>query len=129
MLKMNRPLIYVELKTGCGDRGPAYIGFGEYSKSRKTVYFNDQAFQSCKGRGIGANFYDLESEDEYWISGVKNKGGDRHSAGGGIISVDQDALQDFLALRDLEELDSKHYKLFTSNHGDIKERIQMLENQ
>jgi hypothetical protein len=126
---MKRPLIYVELKTGCGDRGPAYIGFGEYSKSKKTVYFNDQAFQSCKGNGIGANFYDLESQDDYWISGIKREGGDRHWAGGGIISVDQEALQDFLATRDLEELDLKQYKLFKSNKGNIKERIQMLENQ
>ena len=126
---MKHRLIYVELKSGHGDRGPAWIGYGEYSKSGKTVYFNDQAFQSSKGRGVGANFHDLESGKEYWISGIKREGGDRHWAGGGIISVDQEALADYLTLRDFTELDPKFYKLFTFRKGNIRERIKTLENQ
>ena len=127
--KMKHRLLYVELKTGCGDRGPAWIGFGESSKSGKTVYFNDQGFQSCKGRGIGANFYDLESGDQYWISGIKREGGDRHWAGGGIISVDRDAVSDYLSTRDFDELNPKRYRLFSVRSGNVRERIQALENQ
>jgi hypothetical protein len=126
---MKRQLIYVELKTGCADRGPAWIGFGEYSKSGRTIYFNDQGFQSCKGRGIGANFHDLESGDEYWISGIKREGGDRHWAGSGIISVDREAVSDYLAMRDFDELDPKRYKMFSPAAGDIRQRVRLLENQ
>ena len=125
---MKHRLIYVELKSGHGDRGPAWIGYGEYSKSGRTVYFNDQAFQSGKGRGIG-NFHDLESGEGYWISGIKREGGDRHWAGGGIISVDRDALDDYLALRDFTELNPRRYKVCSLRKGNIKERIQSLENQ
>ncbi len=126
--KWKSRLIYVELKSGCGDRGPAWIGYGEYSKSGRTIYFNDQAFQSSKGRGI-ANFYDLETGEIYWISGIKREGGDKHWAGGGVISVDQEALEDYLTVRDLTELDPKRYKLVLLKTGNVKERIQALENQ
>ena len=127
--EMKHRLIYVELKSGHGDRGPAWIGYGEYSKSGRTVYFNDQAFQSSKGRGVGANFHDLESGEGYWISGIKREGGDRHWAGGGVISVDQEALEDYLAVRDFTELDPKRYKLVSLKKGNVRERIQSLENQ
>ncbi len=121
--------MYVELKNGRADRGPARIGLGEYSKAGKTIYFNDQAFQSCKGSGIGANFHDLESGDEYWISGIKREGGDCHWAGGGMISVDRDALPEYLSMRGFDELDARHYQLFSVHCGNVKERIQALENQ
>ncbi len=35
----------------------------------------DRAFQSCKGRGIGTNYFDVESREGYWISSIKQKGG------------------------------------------------------
>ena len=120
-------LLYVELKSRCSDRGPAWIGYGEYSKSGRTIYFNDQAFQSSKGGGIG-NFFDLETGEQYWISGIKREGGDRHWAGGGIISVDLEALENFLALRDFTELDPKFFQTTSLRRGDIRERIQSLEN-
>ena len=126
---MKRRLIYVELKSGQSDRGDAWIGYGEYSKSGRTIYFNDQAFQSCKGQGIGANYFDIESNDEYWISGLKREGGDRHWAGGGKIFVHDDAVEEYLQLRDHDELDPQDYEVCTPRTGDIRERINALENQ
>jgi hypothetical protein len=62
-------LRYIELKTGYADDGPAWIGFVQLSKSGRTVYFNGKAFK--RSQGISANHRDLESGDEYWISGIK----------------------------------------------------------
>ena len=126
---MKRRLIYVELKSGQSDRGDAWIGYGESSKSGRTIYFNDQAFQSCKGRGIGANYFDIESNDEYWISGIKREGGDRHWAGGGKIFVHDDAVKEYLQARDYDELDPQDYEVRAPRTGDVRERINALENQ
>ena len=39
-------LMYIELKTGYSDDGPAWIGYVKTSKSKKTIYFNNHAFQN-----------------------------------------------------------------------------------
>ena len=46
MLKMIHDLMYIELKTGYSDDGPAWIGYVKTSKSKKTIYFNNHAFQN-----------------------------------------------------------------------------------
>ena len=66
---MIKDLMYIELKSGYSDDGPAWIGYVKTSKTRKTVYFNDHAFQ--KAIGGGSNYIDIENGDEYWISGLK----------------------------------------------------------
>lgn len=93
---MKNRIIYVELKSGYGDDGPAWIGYAGYSKSGATVYFDGKAFKSLKGVGIGANYYETSSGDEYWISGVKKNGQDRHWAGGGVIQIDECCVEDYL---------------------------------
>ena len=47
---------YIELKTGYNDNGPAWIGNVKESKSGKTIYFNDHAFQ--KYHGVYSNYID-----------------------------------------------------------------------
>ena len=76
-------LMYIELKTGYSDDGPAWIGYVKTSKSKKTIYFNDHAFQ--KNIGNYANYIDIEKGDEYWISGLKKEESNRHWAGHGRI--------------------------------------------
>lgn len=62
-------LMYLELKSGYNDNGPAWIGYVKASKSGRTLYWNDHAFQ--KYNGGCSNYVDIETGDEYWISGVK----------------------------------------------------------
>ena len=81
-------IMYVELKTGYNDNGPAWIGNAYFSKSGKTIYFNGKAFHG--GRR------ELISGDLYWISGVKKDGTDRHWAGGGKISIDKSVVKAYL---------------------------------
>jgi len=94
---MNSRIMYIELKSGDGhnDRGSASIGRVTFSKSGKSVYYRDLKFQSLKGSGIYANYFEVESGDEYWISGCKKNGQDRHWAGGGAVEIDEDARQEY----------------------------------
>ena len=71
---MAHDLMYIELKTGYSDDGPAWIGYVKASKSGKTLYFNDHAFQKC--RGTYSNYRDIESGEAYWISGLTAIGPD-----------------------------------------------------
>ena len=68
---MIKDLMYIELKTGYSDDGPAWIGYVKTSKTKKTIYFNDHAFQ--KYNGGYSNYVDIENGDEYWISGLKKR--------------------------------------------------------
>ena len=88
-------IMYVERKSGHGDRGPARIGRVSFSATGKTIYYNGQSFQSCKGQGIGANYFDIETGAEYWISGPKKNGQDRHWAGGGAVHIDADVADQY----------------------------------
>ncbi len=104
-------LRYIEFKSGYGDRGPAWIARVKLSKSKTTVYFNGRALKKAAGGGVSGNYVDLESGDEFWISGVKKNGGDRHWAGSGIVLVEAAAVEEYLALRKLQALDRKSHEV------------------
>ena len=108
---MKQKLMYVELKSGFNDNGPAWIGKITYSKSSQTIYFNGKAFK--KGSGISGNYHDLETGDEYWISGVKKKGHDRHWAGSGKIMIDKTCIDEYLGIVGKESLDNKTFEIVT----------------
>jgi hypothetical protein len=67
-------LRYIELKSGHGDSGPAWIGRVKLSRSKTTVCFNGRALKKANGGGISGNYFDLESGEEFWISGIKKNG-------------------------------------------------------
>ena len=89
-------LMYIELKTGYSDDGPAWIGYVKTSKSGKTIYFNNHAFQ--RWNSPSGNYYDLETNEDYWISGVKKRESNRHWAGHGKIMVDRRAVPELLEI-------------------------------
>ncbi|WP_348678526.1 hypothetical protein [Flavobacterium coralii] len=124
---MQPQLKYVELKSGYSDNGPAWIGYVQLSKSGKTVYFDGKALQSLKGSGTAGNYFDIETGDEYWISGVKKDLTDRHWAGGGKVLVDKEALQDYLNQISRDTL-PKSYELTKLTNEIPKQKIYELEN-
>lgn len=126
---MQPEIKYIELKSGFSDDGPAWIGLVEFSKSGRTLYFDDKAFQSLNGTGIGANFYDIETGDEYWISGVKKNQQDRYWAGNGIINVDDRIVDDYKKILNVNQLDSKNYRIVKVIENPPITRIKELENE
>jgi hypothetical protein len=87
-------IMYMELKAGYGDRGPARIGRVRFSRTLRTIYYKDQVFRSCADRGIAGNYYDVKTGEEYWISGPKKNGQDRHWAGSGPVEIDPDVAEE-----------------------------------
>lgn len=98
---------YIELKTGYSDDGPAWIGKVEFSKSRKSFYFNDKCFL---GNGHGY-CTDIETNETYWVSGIKKNGHDRHWAGTGKIMIDQNVVEEYLEIINSESLDMNKFVL------------------
>jgi hypothetical protein len=101
-------LRYIELKTGFNDNGPAWIGHVQLSPSRRTVYFNGKAFKRTT-RAASGNYYDIESGEQYWISGVKKSGRDRHWAGTGKITIEASAVDEYLRTAGVLELDRERF--------------------
>lgn len=126
-------LIYIELKSGRGDSGPAWITRAQLSKSGRTVYFNGRALKRLGGQGISGNYYCAETGDELWVSGVKRRGGDRHWAGGGPVMIDErvleDYLEDYLELRGLSELDPLTYRVVSGIKDTDVSKFHDLENK
>ncbi len=120
-------LMYIELKTGYSDDGPAWIGYVKTSKTKKTIYFNDHAFQ--KQIGTYSNYIDMENGDEYWISGLKKKESNRHWAGGGKIMIDRRAVKEYLSFIEEKNLPSNLFEVVDIEDRFPVERINKLSNE
>lgn len=92
-------VLYIEKKSGHADDGPAWIGRVRFSKSGSTLYYRDLKLRTLAGRGIGANYFDVETREQCWVSGVKKDGSDRHWAGGEPVHVDEDVAEEYRELR------------------------------
>jgi hypothetical protein len=129
---MKLQIMYIELKSGQSDRGPAWIGKVEFSKSGNTIYFNGLALKKMTGTAFAysdsANYYDLENKEGYWISGIKKNGQDRHWAGGGKIMIDKSIKDEYLKLVDFDTLDPNNFELVDIKPTD-KKKFMDLENE
>ena len=126
-IKLINNLMYIELKTGYSDDGPAWIGYVKTSKSKKTIYFNDRAFQ--KNIGNYSNYIDIENGDEYWISGLKKEESNRHWDGHGKIMIDRRAVEEYLLLIGEKELPSNLFKVVDIEDRFPVERVNELLNE
>lgn len=121
---MRSEIVYVELKQG--HSGPAWIGFAQFSKSGQSVYFDGKIL--AKAQGIMGNHIDMENRDEYWISGVKKNGEDRHWAGSGKIHIDKSAIDDYLKIIGQTTLPKNKFILVDLNNTPNKELSREIEN-
>lgn len=108
---MKSVIRYVELKTGYADNGPAWIARLGCSKSGSTFYFGDRILQ--KYNGISGNYRDVITGEEYWLSGVKKNGGDRHPAGRGKVAVDSGLVAEYLTIIGKSRIDPSRYSVQT----------------
>lgn len=84
-------VMYIEEKPGL--TGYARIGRVTYSATRRTIYYAGRRLQSLKGAGYKANFFDVDSGLEYWISRCKKNGNDTLYPG--IVEIDDDAREEY----------------------------------
>lgn len=119
---------YVELKTGHHDDGPAWICRVELSRSGQTVYFNGKALKRA-GAGSSGNYYDLETREIYWVSGVKKRGADRHWAGSGKIAIEAGVVAEYLELVGQDRLDPSRFVISEALGPSDQSRFHELENE
>jgi hypothetical protein len=86
--------MYMECKAG-GIVGKARIGRVTFSRAGKSIYYNGRTFKTMKGTGFKANYRDIETGEEYWISGPKKNGQDRLYGERLPIEIDDDAREEY----------------------------------
>lgn len=121
---MSERIMYIELKTGYNDDGPAWIGKVKFSRTGRTAYFNGQAFRYT-GK---ADYIDVETGEYYWISGVKKNGEDRHWAGLGKIMIDREIVDEYIKIVDLKNLNKNKFELIDIQDTDIQ-KFNEVENK
>ena len=86
--------MYIESKAR-GVTGPARIGRVSFSRTGRTLHYGGRSFQSLEGAGAKANFYDVETGEEYWISGPRKDGGDRLHGEAVPVEIDEDVRAEY----------------------------------
>jgi hypothetical protein len=97
--------MYIENKHGENNLiGVARIGRVTYSKSGSSVHYDGRTFQTLNGQGFKANYFDVESGEDYWISGCKKDGNDRLYGERLPIYIDEDVREEYWTeIRNLPE--------------------------
>lgn len=86
--------MYIESKAN-GLNGPARIGRVTFSKTGRTLYYKGRSFQSLKGSGFKANYFDVEGGEHYWISGPRQDGQDRLYVSTLPVEIDEDVREEY----------------------------------
>jgi hypothetical protein len=87
-------IMYVEYKGG-ELTGPARIGRVTFSKTGCAIYYGGKMFQSLKGSGFKANYFDVATGEEYWISGPKRNGQDALYSTNTSAVIDEDVREEY----------------------------------
>jgi hypothetical protein len=101
--------MYIEYK-GDGIVGPAKIGRVTFSKTGKSLHYGGRTFASLDGQGFKANYFDVETREQYWISGCKKDGTDALYPT--TVEIDEDVREEYWTqIRNKPELkDTKKFK-------------------
>jgi hypothetical protein len=93
-VRPNSRIMYIERKSG-NLIGEACIGRVTFSRTGCTLYYRGQRFQSLKGAGFKSNYADMETGEDYWISGPKRDGRDRLYDERLPIEIDDDVREEY----------------------------------
>ena len=92
--------MYIENKDGDIDGVSARIGWVTFSKTGLSVYYRGRTLQRASGGGVAGNYFDVENRDEYWVSGIKKRGSNKHRAEAGIgVQIDDDAQEEYQKIK------------------------------
>ena len=111
---MQAQIMYLEPKDDVASLD-ARIGLVEKSKTGKTLRYKGREFQSLKGSGFKANFFDVETGDYFWIVGCRKDGND------GLyrtkIFVDENIREEYWTnIRDMPERAKQESFISTGKH-------------
>jgi hypothetical protein len=97
MTKQTYPprIMYIECKGGAGLHGSARIGRVTFSRTGATLHYGGKSFQSLKGSGFKANYFEVETGEHYWISGPRRDGTDRLYKSDWPIDIDEDVREEY----------------------------------
>lgn len=84
-------VMFIEQKPGL--TGHARIGRVTTSATRRTIYYLGRKLQSLNGGGYKANYFNVDTGLEYWISNCKKDGNDTLYPG--VIEIDEDAREEY----------------------------------
>jgi hypothetical protein len=87
-------IMYIECKAD-GLTGPARIGRVTYSKTGATIYYRGKEFISLKGAGFKANYLEVTTGEQYWISGPRKDGCDALYATNTAPEIDEDVRDEY----------------------------------
>ena len=82
-----RRIMYVECKAGRLN-GEGRIGWVTLSKSRRSYWYQGRELGKTKS-GYKFNCVDMETGEEWWVSGPRKDGADKLY--GGVVHIDDDA--------------------------------------
>ncbi len=85
-------VMWIENKSE-GLAGPARIGWVEVKEKGKRLEYQNRAFRSLCGQGYKANYFDMKSRKEYWISGCRKDG--RDALYNTNVEIDENALEEY----------------------------------
>ena len=101
-------IMYVEDKSG-GITGRARIGRVSFSKTGRSLYYDDKVLIPIKG--YKANHIDQETGEKYWVSGCRKDGNDTLYPG--VVEIDEDVREEYWTeIR--RQPDKKHLNSFRS---------------
>jgi len=123
--------MYIELKSGHSDNGPAWIGYVTSSKTGRTLYFDGRGLMKLKGQrrtASGGNYVDMETGESFWVSGIKKNGQDRHWAGSGKVWVEAAALSEYLEIICAKALDASRCEITNAIRQTDIVRLSQLAN-
>ena len=89
------PYGYGPQSVGGGLHGPARIGRVTFSRTGSTLHYGGKSFQSLKGSGFKANYYCVETGEQYWISGPRRDGTDRLYKSDWPVEIDEDVREEY----------------------------------
>lgn len=88
-------ILYLESKAGSSN-GPARIGRVTLSKTGRSLTYQGRTFRSLKGRGFKANYFDVETGEEFWISAPRKDGQDRlYTQSTRAVEIDDDVADEY----------------------------------
>jgi hypothetical protein len=86
---------YVEFKAGGLRGGQARIDRVSFSKEGRTIRYRDREFRSLKRSGFKANYLDVLTGAQFWISGPKKEGSDRLYGEHVPLEIDDDVREEY----------------------------------